>query len=181
MLVRMRQIRWLLVTLRWRLLGLHAAPTAHVRERVSIDHARGVHLGAWSNIGRNSIIKCVPGSIYLGEQATISEGCWLSSTESIRVERDAMVGPGCHITDANHCFAGRGSIKQQPRVSSPVVIGEGAWIGAGAKILAGVHVGTGAVVAAGAVVTKDVPDYAIVGGVPAKILGERAELDAVTV
>ena len=58
-------------------------------------------------------------------------------------------------------------------VGAPVVIKDHAWIGARAIILPGVTVGEGAVVAAGAVVTRSVPDYAVVGGVPAKVIGER--------
>ena len=54
-----------------------------------------------------------------------------------------------------------------------VVIGNDVWIGFGAIIMAGVHIGDGAVVAAGAVVTKDVPNYAVVGGVPAKVIRYR--------
>ncbi|WP_370629256.1 DapH/DapD/GlmU-related protein [Paenarthrobacter nitroguajacolicus] len=52
-------------------------------------------------------------------------------------------------------------------------IGQDVWIGAHAVVLAGVSIGDGAVVAAGAVVTKDVPKGAIVGGVPAKVIGVR--------
>jgi serine acetyltransferase len=54
-----------------------------------------------------------------------------------------------------------------------IVIDDDVWIGYGVTILSGVHIGQGAVVAAGAVVTKDVPPYAIVGGVPAKIIKYR--------
>lgn len=54
-----------------------------------------------------------------------------------------------------------------------IVVGDDVWIGFGATILSGVHIGQGAVVAAGAVVTKDVPPYAIVGGVPAKVVKYR--------
>lgn len=54
-----------------------------------------------------------------------------------------------------------------------IVIDDDVWIGYGATIMSGVHVGQGAVVAAGAVVTKDVPPYAIVGGVPAKVIKYR--------
>lgn len=55
----------------------------------------------------------------------------------------------------------------------PIVIGDDVWIGYGATILSGVRIGQGAVVAAGAVVTKDVPPYAVVGGVPAKVIKYR--------
>ncbi|MGN8762155.1 CatB-related O-acetyltransferase [Oribacterium sp. HCP3S3_B9] len=56
-----------------------------------------------------------------------------------------------------------------------IIIDDDVWIGQGAIILSGVHVGQGAVIAAGAVVTKNVPPYAIVGGVPAKIIKYRFE------
>ena len=58
-----------------------------------------------------------------------------------------------------------------------IVVDDDVWIGYRATILSGVHIGQGAVVAAGAVVTKDVPPYAIVGGVPAKVIGYRFDED----
>ena len=61
----------------------------------------------------------------------------------------------------------------------PVTIGHDCWIGSGARIMGGVSVGTGAVVAAGAVVTHDVPPYAIVAGVPAKVLRFRFDPETV--
>jgi len=59
--------------------------------------------------------------------------------------------------------------------SAPVIIGDYAWISCRTVLLPGVRIGEGAVVAAGAVVTKDVEPYAIVGGVPAKNIGERSQ------
>lgn len=56
-----------------------------------------------------------------------------------------------------------------------IVVDDDVWIGHGATIMSGVHIGQGAVIAAGAVVTKDVPPYAIVGGVPAKVIKYRFE------
>ncbi len=61
----------------------------------------------------------------------------------------------------------------------PVIIGSDCWIGAGALIVSGVCVSDGAVVLAGAIVTKDVPPYAIVGGVPARIIGYRFDEEIV--
>lgn len=60
-----------------------------------------------------------------------------------------------------------------------IVVSDDVWIGYGATIMSGVHIGQGAVVAAGAVVTKDVPPYAIVGGVPAKVIKYRFEPDVI--
>lgn len=57
-----------------------------------------------------------------------------------------------------------------------IIIDDDVWIGYGAMIMSGVHIGQGAVIAAGAVVTKDVPPYAIVGGIPAKIIKYRFEV-----
>ena len=54
-----------------------------------------------------------------------------------------------------------------------IVIDDDVWIGYGATVMSGVHIGQGAVIAAGAVVTKDVPPYAVVGGVPAKVIKYR--------
>lgn len=60
-----------------------------------------------------------------------------------------------------------------------IVVGDDVWIGFGSTILSGVHIGQGAVIAAGAVVTKDVPPYAIVGGVPAKIIKYRFDKNTI--
>ena len=164
-----------LLMLRWRVLGLHAAPSALVMRRVRFEHPREAFLAPGSVIATGSCIKCVPGSFHLGEAAYVGENCWISCTESVRIERDALLGPGCHITDANHGFSGRAPISKQPRHAAPVKIGEGAWLGAGAKVLSGVQIGRGAVVGAGAVVTKDVAEYTIVGGVPARFIARREE------
>ena len=64
-------------------------------------------------------------------------------------------------------------LKENAKNDVNIVIDDDVWIGYGATIMSGVHIGQGAVVAAGAVVTKNVPPYAIVGGVPAKLIKYR--------
>ncbi|MDY6420297.1 MAG: CatB-related O-acetyltransferase [Succinivibrio dextrinosolvens] len=63
-----------------------------------------------------------------------------------------------------------GSHKSEAISYGDIVVDDDVWIGYGATILSGIHVGQGAIIAAGAVVSKDVPPYAIVGGVPARII-----------
>lgn len=65
------------------------------------------------------------------------------------------------------------SERQEAFAKGDIVVDDDGWIGYGATVMSGVHIGQGAVVAAGAVVTKDVPPYAIVGGVPAKVIKYR--------
>ena len=65
-------------------------------------------------------------------------------------------------------------IREQTSISKgPVVIEEDAWLGAGVKVLSGVRIGKGAVIGAQSLVNKDIPDYAIAVGVPAKVIGYR--------
>lgn len=72
-----------------------------------------------------------------------------------------------------------GYIKGHPKSKGDVIIGNDVWIANGAKILSGVHIGNGAVIGANALVTKDVPDYAIVGGNPAKLIRYRFDEETI--
>ena len=86
------------------------------------------------------------------------------------------MGPHVNLMASNRIYEKRDiPILMQGIIEKGITIGNDVWIGAGASILDGVNVGEGVVVAAGAVVTKDVPAYSIVGGVPARIIGERSE------
>jgi acetyltransferase-like isoleucine patch superfamily enzyme len=163
-----------LLMVRWRLRGLKAPLSAVIQGKIWIDNPSRLTMGRRAWIGRGAYIKCVPGTISLGDYTTMSEGCWINSMESVRIGAYSGLGPAVQITDANHGIEGGSSMRTQPRTADPVVIGEGVWIAGGARVLSGVKIGDGAVVAAGAVVTKDVPENAIVGGVPARVIGSRA-------
>ena len=85
-----------------------------------------------------------------------------------------MMAPNVAIIATNHNF-GRKDIpmNQQGSVDMAINIEDDVWIGYGAKILAGVTINKGVIIAAGAVVTADVPEYTIVGGVPARMIKKR--------
>lgn len=114
------------------------------------------------------------GALVVGSSTTINEGVIISCTKAVTIGKNCMIAPRAYILDVDHRYESRDlPISQQGYESSPVIIGDDVWIGAYAVVLRGVTIGRGAIVAAHAVVTRDVPDYSIVGGVPARILGMR--------
>jgi acetyltransferase-like isoleucine patch superfamily enzyme len=89
---------------------------------------------------------------------------------------DSLLAAYCYIIGGDHDWADGGrTVQEQARVSAGVTVGAGVWVGAGAKVLDGVEIGDHAVIGAGAVVRSVVPDRAIAVGVPARVVGLRAE------
>ncbi len=86
---------------------------------------------------------------------------------TITIEDDVLIGPKANLLSEGHPIDPN---NRRTMVVKPIVIKRNAWIGATATILPGVTIGENAIVAAGAVVHNDVPDNAIVAGVPAKVI-----------
>jgi len=104
--------------------------------------------------------------VTFGRGVFINHSAILSASGGIEFEDGVMTAPGLRIATINHDMNRRHTIYTYGKV----VIRKNAWIGMNATICPGVTIGEYAVVAAGAVVTKDVPPYAVVGGVPAKVI-----------
>ncbi len=111
--------------------------------------------------------------IVLHQRVYINRYTMLDASELIEIGPGTMIGPHSYITDHDHGTSLALPIHKQPLSGSPTRIGADVWIGANVTILKGVTVGDQAIIAAGAVVTKDVAPRAIVGGIPAKVIGER--------
>lgn len=111
--------------------------------------------------------------LHIGNFVTIGRGTIISVKDKLCIGDYTLIGPNVQITDNNHSTRRDNLIKYQRSVIKPIIIGQDCWIGSGAKVLAGVTIGNGAVVGANAVVTHDVPPFAIVGGVPAKVIKYR--------
>lgn len=107
----------------------------------------------------------------LGNQAEINSGCFLLAKDEIKIgENSTLAYQVSILTSANPNGPHNKLAKVYPKMTAPVIIGHDSWIGACSTILPGVTIGDFCIVAAGSVVTKDVPDYSVVGGVPAKLI-----------
>jgi maltose O-acetyltransferase len=145
-------------------LPVHAWRNAYYRRvcRMALAEGSSLHMGA---------VLYTLGGVSIGPGTTIDQGARLDGRGGLTIGAGVSVAPDVYLLSADHDpqspdFAGR---------TAPVVIEDQAWLGTRAMVLPGVTVGRGAVVAAGAVVTKDVAPYTIVGGVPAKVIGQRTE------
>lgn len=154
---------------------------AFIQKYNSLDYEdfeaqRKLCLASLENFGADSVI-CKPflcdmaKNISIGERVFINYNCTMLDMTEIEIGNDVLIGPNVVISTATH------SKKSTERMigkgyALPVKICDKVWIGAGAIICPGVTLGEGCVVGAGAVVTSDVPPFKIVGGVPAKVIGD---------
>ncbi len=111
-----------------------------------------------------------PGRCVFGDDVYIGLWTYIGGGDIVLEDR-VMIGPHCSLTGGDHQFNPEKDDFSAPHKRAPLVIGHGTWLAAGAVVTCGVRVGRSNLVAAGAVVTKDTPDYAIVAGVPARVIG----------
>lgn len=133
-------------------------------------------------VSRNCVIQGKTGSIIVGEKTDIGCNCIMSSVAGIFIGQSALIAGNCYIGGGRY-ISDRLDIpmvEQGGYSNGPVIIGDDVWLGAGAIVLDGVDIGKGCIVGAGAVITKDLPNYAIAVGVPARIQGFRDKTKANT-
>jgi acetyltransferase-like isoleucine patch superfamily enzyme len=116
------------------------------------------------------------GPITLGHDVSINARVSMDGGRAgIEVGDGTRIATGVTVFAFDHGLDPGSDIRTQPVRSRGIVIGRDVWIGANAGITDGVRIGDHAVVGMGAIVTRDVPEWAIVGGVPAKVIGDRRE------
>ena len=134
--------------------------------------AAGTRIGAFVEIQRNAVI---------GRNCKISSHSFIC--EGVTLEDGVFIGHGVMFTNDLYprALAPGGSLQTQADWTVvETTVRHGASIGSNATILAGVTIGTGALVGAGAVVTRDVPDYAVVAGVPAVVTGRSKDAQTIS-
>lgn len=136
--------------------------------RKAAHKAAGIRMGKGSTIHMGATFYD-PKHIRIGDDTIIGERVTLDGRDVLRIGNHVALASEVMIYNSQHDI-------HDPffkAVTKPVHVGDYVFIGPRAIILPGVTIGEGAIVAAGAVVTKDVPAYSVVGGVPAKVIGER--------
>ena len=138
--------------------------------------ARKIMISAGTDINIEHGAKLSPW-VMLGDHSGIGVHCEMNSIKNgeIKIGNYVMMGPDCVIYTRNHSMS-RTDIPMQLQgyeEPEPVEIGNDVWIGKRVIILPVFHIGDGCVIGAGAVVTKDIPPYSVVGGVPARVIKSR--------
>ncbi len=106
-------------------------------------------------------------NLKFGENVFVNIGCRFQDTGGVTIGDGALIGHGCTFTTLNH---GENPDERGDMIPAPITVGRSVWFGANVTVVPGITIGDGAIIGAGAVVTKDVPDHAIVAGVPARLI-----------
>jgi acetyltransferase-like isoleucine patch superfamily enzyme len=133
-----------------------------------------VHLGRWAWLGHGTKVRCHEGEVHIGSKSVLGQECTISAYEHVSIGRECIIADRTMFIDFDHGVVDVDRpIREQGIYTRPVRIGHNVWIGYGACFLRGVTVGDNAVVGTNAVVTKDLPNDAVAGGVPARIIRMR--------
>jgi len=136
----------------------------------------GIKIGNGVFLGRNSILSCKDGDIFLGDEVNIGFNCEIFSGSCVHIEENALIAAYCYFMGGDHQFKDIDkTISEQESPSYGIRVGKNGWFGAGAKIQDGVTIGEHCIIGTSAVVTKDIPPYKISHGIPAKIVKDRRD------
>ncbi len=128
----------------------------------------GVNIEHGANFGKGDQIE-------IGDYSGLGINCVVPNGSIIG--KNVMMGPNCFVVSVNHCFDNCGLPMNQQGVTSPkpVIIDDDVWIGRNVTIMRGRHIKKGSVIAACTVLTKDFPEYSVVGGNPSRIIKNRLD------
>ena len=143
---------------------------------LEIQPGARLFLGRWSWIGHGCKVRVHEGEVRVGGKTVLGQECTISAYQHVSIGRECVVADRVMLIDFDHGVVEvERPIRLQGIYKRDVRVGHNCWIGYGACILRGVTVGDNAVIGTSAVVTRDVPDNAVVAGIPARVIRMRDE------
>lgn len=146
----------------------------HLDSQIFINGGHNISIG--NNFSANGPLYAYAhcGILTIGNNVSINTNCHLgASSGKISIGNDVMIGPNVVLRSADHGMDRDKLMNKQAKLGGTIEIEDDVWIGANVVVTRNVKIGTGAVIAAGSVVTRDVPPFAISGGIPARVLKSR--------
>jgi acetyltransferase-like isoleucine patch superfamily enzyme len=144
--------------------------------QLEIDPGATLTIGRWAWLGHGCKVRVHEGEASIGAKTVIGQECTISAYQHVSIGRECIVADRVMLIDFDHGVTEvERPIRQQGIYKRDVRVGHNVWIGYGACILRGVTVGENSVIGTNAVVTADVPENAVVGGVPARVIRMREQ------
>lgn len=144
-----------------------------------VTGAHRIRVGAAFSCWRHcTLAACGDGDLRIGDHVSANANVYINACSGgqITIGDHVLIGPNVVLRASDHVTTdGSRPIRLQGHVPGRITIGDDVWLSANVTVVGGVTIGRGAVVGANAVVTRDVPPFTIVGGVPAKPIGMRGE------
>jgi acetyltransferase-like isoleucine patch superfamily enzyme len=170
-------LRWAWLKLRWgRRLQTDGLCFVGPGVKLEIGPDAVIRLGRWSWIGHGTKIRAHEGVVEIGAKTVLGQECTISCFQRVSIGREGILADRVMLIDVDHGVVEvERPIRLQGIYKRDVQVGNNCWIGYGACVLRGATVGDNCVVGTSTVVTRDVPDNAVVGGVPARVLRMRDE------
>jgi acetyltransferase-like isoleucine patch superfamily enzyme len=170
-------VRWLWLKLRWR--GrLRTDGLCFICPGVKFEIGRGatVTLGRWCWVGHGTKIRAHEGEVAIGAKSVLGQECTISAFQHVSIGRECIIADRVMMIDFDHGVVEvERPIRLQGIYKRDVNVGHNVWIGYGACVLRGVTVGHNSIVGTSAVVTTDVPENAVVAGIPARVIRTREQ------
>jgi acetyltransferase-like isoleucine patch superfamily enzyme len=142
--------------------------------KLEIGRHAVLRMGRWSWIGHDSKIRVHEGEVSIGSKTVMGQECTISAYQHVSIGRECIIADRVMLIDFDHGVVEvERPIRLQGIYKRDVRVGSNVWMGYGSCVLRGVSVGHNSIVGTNAVVTKDVPENAVVGGVPARVLRMR--------
>lgn len=138
---------------------------------------KGIFIGDNVMIGRNTAISCKNGNIAIGDNTNIAMSCLIQSGLDVKIGKNNLFAAYCYVIGGGDHETDRTDIPiiAQGQVVKGINIEDNCWFGAGVMVQDGIKIERDSIIGAGAVVTRDIPEFSVAVGVPAKVIKNRKE------